>query len=179
VWVLVGRPTRDMRVAPFLFLLAVGSAVALAATLRAHWQRSAFEPPEVELVTARPRLGETVQFDVRIHAMRSARIRRVVAVLSCVEEVRDETGRAKVLPAVVHREDLELACDLTFDTPGPVFLHGRFAVPVDGMQSFESHLCAVRWRLEALVYIGLRVSFRERVELSVPPVCLSTERAPA
>ena len=176
VWMFLGGPVYETRALLFLFLLVAAAGFSLVVTLRNRWLRSALEPPQIQLVNARPKLGETVNFNVRLQALRAVRVRRLVVVLSCVEEVRDARGRGKVLPVVVRRDEVEIATDLKTEPDEPLFLHGSVIVPSDGMQSFESHLCAVRWRLEAIVYVGARPTFRRRVDLSVQPVRLNTEQ---
>jgi hypothetical protein len=131
-------------------------------------------------VNARPCLGERVRFHLALSARRRATVSRVVAVLSLREEVRKARRREKILPLVVFRSDSPLAENLRLAKGESIDLSGVLLVPPLGMQSFESHLCACRWQLDLLVFVGRQLAWHLREVLSVQPVRIDVpEKDPA
>lgn len=169
-WTFAGAGTGDPGLVLYrsLFVTAVG--IWLAILTYQFIVRSRLEPPQLNVLNARPHLGEHVTFDVRLTARKPVTVRKVVAVLTCTEEVRKARWHEKVLPVVVSRGRAVLGERLRLKKGEPLDLPGRIVPPVDGMQSFESHLCAVRWQLDVLVYVGRHLTYHEREALSVQPV---------
>jgi len=164
----------------YLILVAVAGALWLSAAINGLVLRSRLECPVLTVVNARPCLGEHVRFRLALLARRRTTVCKVVAVLSLSEEVRKARRREKILPVVVFRADSVLAEDLRLDKGESRDLPGELLVPPDAMQSFESHLCACRWQLEVLVFVGRQLVWRERETLSVQPVRIeTTEKKPA
>jgi len=154
----------------WLVLLVLAAAMWLTVTIARFVVRSWLTRPELNILNARPCLGETVTFDVRLHARRRVTVDRVLAVLSCTEEVRRSRRDEKVLPVVVARTESEAAEQVRLERDTPTDLACAITVPPDGMQSFESHHVAVRWQLDVLVFLGGRLAYRVTEALSVQPV---------
>jgi hypothetical protein len=156
----------------YLILVAVAGTLWLATVINRLILRSRLAAPKLTVLSARPCLGEHVTFDLRLEARRPVLVGKVVALLSFSEEVRKAQRREKILPVVVYRKDSVLAENLRLGKGEAKHLAGELVIPADGMQSFESHLCATRWQLDLLVFVGRHLAWREREILSVQPVRL-------
>lgn len=163
----------------YLILLGVAGALALARVIEGLILRSRLDVPKLTLLSARPCLGEHVQFHLAVEAHRPVSVSRVVAVLSMSEELREARRREKILPVVVYRQDAVLAENLRLTRGERKDLTGELVIPASGMQSFESHLCAIRWQLDLLVFVGRHLAWRGREILSVQPVRLEIPEKPA
>lgn len=155
-------------------LLVLVAGIWLAILTCRFVMRSRLETPQLNVLNARPHLGEHVAFDVRLTARRPVTVGKVVAVLTCTEEVRKARRHEKILPVVVFRSESVLAEKVSLKKGEPRDVPGEIFVPADGMQSFESHLCAVRWQLDVLVFVGRHPAYHEREVLGVQPVRLET-----
>ncbi|HUW56725.1 MAG TPA: hypothetical protein VMZ92_08825 [Planctomycetota bacterium] len=173
-WTFAGAGTGDPGLVLYrsLFVMAVG--VWLVILTYRFIVRSRLEPPQLNVLNARPHLGEHVTFDVRLTARKPVTVRKVVVMLTCTEEVRKARRHERILPVVVSRGRAVLAEKLRLTQGEPVDVPGEIVLPADGMQSFESHLCAVRWQLDVLIYVGRHLTYHEREVLSVQPVRLET-----
>jgi hypothetical protein len=164
----------------YLILVAVAGALWLTAAVTGLILRSHLAAPVLTVVNARPCLGELVRFRLALSARRSVTVSRVVAVLSLSEEVRRARRREKILPLVVFRADSLLAENLRLEKGESRDLPGELLVPPLAMQSFESHLCACRWQLDLLVFVGRQLAWRGRETMSVQPVRIdAAEKKPA
>lgn len=157
----------------YLLLHAVAGGGWLILLIRQLVVRSRLERPELNVLNARPHLGETVTFDVRLTAHKPVRVTRVAAVLSCSELVRKARKHEDVLPTVVCRREQTLAENVALKKNEPHDVPGEITIPSEAMQSFESHQYEVRWRLDVLVFVGAHLTWHEREELSVQPVRLA------
>ena len=170
IFVHTGSTHRDLLL--YLILLAVAGGLWLAVLIYRSVCRSRLELPELNVLNARPCLGEHVIFDVRLKARKPVRAGKVIAVLSCSEEVRRARRHETILPVVVYRHEEVLANNVYLRKDRPEDVPGELIVPPAGMQSFESHFCEVRWQLDVLVFVGRHLTYHEVEALSVQPVCI-------
>ena len=168
IFLRTGSTHRDLLL--YLILLAVAGGLWLAVLIYRSICRSRLELPELNVLNARPCLGEHVIFDVRLKARKPVRASKVIAVLSCSEEVRRARRHETLLPVVVYRHEEVLANNVYLKKSRPEDVPGELVVPADGMQSFQSHFCEVRWQLDVLVFVGRHLSYHEVEALSVQPV---------
>ena len=175
-WVFAGTGTADpgMLLYRSLFVLAVG--IWLSIWTYHFILRSRLEPPQLNVLNARPHLGEHVTFDVRLTARKPVTVKKILGVLTCTEEVRKARRHETILPVVVSRGEAVLGEKLRLKKGEPADIPGEIIIPPDGMQSFESHLCAVRWQLDVLIYVGRHLTYHERERLSVQPVLFEAGR---
>ena len=156
----------------YLILVGVAGAIFIVLMVRRLVLRARLEPPVLNVLNARPCLGEALKFDLRLSATRRVTVGKIVAVLSCVEEARSEPRHRGVLPVVVYRTEKVLGENVEIAPGEPRDFAGEIVLPVDGMQSFNSHLCAVRWQLDALVFVGPHVAWRRTEIIGVQPMVL-------
>ena len=177
LWVLAEAEETPLSLLLYLILHVLAGGGWLAVTVHRLVMHARLEEPELNVLNARPHLGEKVTFDVRLHAGKHVKVSRVLAVLTCSEEVRKAHRHESVLPTVVYRHEEVLGTSIELKPGEPHDIPGQFVIPPDGMQSFQSHLCEVKWRLDVLILVGRHLSYHEREELSVQPVRIAAQEA--
>jgi hypothetical protein len=173
LWVVFTRTgSRESSLLLYLFLLGAAGGIYLVLMVN-RWRLCArLDAPELNVLNARPCLGEPIEFDVRVKAHRPVTVARVLAVLSCSEEARNEPRHRNALPVVIHRTETVLGENIPLTPDEPTDLAGEIVVPANGMQSFESHLCTIRWQLDVLVFVGPHLAYRETEVLGVQPMLM-------
>jgi len=161
----------DAKVFLFIVLVCVFCGIGLMMQLILYHAHSRIETPTLQVSNARPMLGERIKLEAEVEAVARVALTKVVAALSCDEEIR-RARRAHEKPLVtpVRWVEATLAENLRLEPDGLHRLTCELTVPADAMQTFETHLAAVRWKAKLLVYVGPSVVRTVEEPLSVQPI---------